>query len=103
MLPLITLFACATSTPAPEPVASPEPAGAAMTSAAILQAADAHDGTEDHVVSECTGCGLGMKGDPAHASKHEGYELHFCSESCKSQFDAAPEKGVQGLSKALNN
>lgn len=68
-----------------------------MSTEEVLAAADAHDGTEDHVVSECTGCGLGMAGDPAHAVQHEGYELHFCSDSCKAGFEADPAAGLKHL------
>ncbi len=73
----------------------------AMTPADVLAAADAHDGTVDHVVSECAGCGLGMAGDPAHAVTHEGYELHFCSDSCKSTFEADPAGGIEHLQSAV--
>jgi YHS domain-containing protein len=69
--------------------------------AATLAAADAHDGQTDKIVHECATCGLGMKGDPAHKSTHEGYELHFCSESCKHSFDKDPAKGVAKLQKAV--
>jgi YHS domain-containing protein len=74
-------------------------AGAPATPAAaeVLAAADQHDGAADHVVSECTGCSLGMPGDAAHAATHEGYTLHFCSDSCKSAFEADPAAGVSRL------
>ena len=67
----------------------------------VLAAADAHDGTVDKVVSECTGCGLGMAGDAAHSVTHEGYELHFCSDSCKSGFEADPVAGLKNLEQAV--
>lgn len=72
-------------------------AGGASTHAAALQKADAHDGTEDHVVSECAGCGLNMDGDPDHAVKHEGYELHFCSDSCQQRFEEDPGAMLEKL------
>ena len=74
----------------------------AMSPADILAAADAHDGTVDKVVSECTGCGLGMPGDPAHSVTYEGYELHFCSDSCKSTFEADPVAGIERLEGAVS-
>ena len=68
-----------------------EPAGPDVSAfAAQLSAADLADGAEDHVVSKCAGCALGMDGDPAHASTAGEYELHLCSESCKANFDADP-------------
>lgn len=76
---------------------TPAPADAAT----ILAAADAHDGAVDHVVHECTGCGLGMPGDPAHTAKHEGYDLQFCSETCQAGFEADPAKGVAQLGQVL--
>ena len=81
---LAALAACGTSNSTP-------------SAASVLAAADAHDGTVDHVVSECAGCALGMKGDPAHAVSHEGYEMHFCSASCKEHFEAEPEAGLARL------
>lgn len=87
---LMFLLACGGGAPA----ASADPA-------AILAAADAHDGTVDHVVGECGGCMLGMPGDPAHAVEHAGYELHFCSESCKASFEADPAAGVSRLGEVV--
>ncbi len=84
----LILLACGTPAPAPAP-------------AEVLAAADAHDGTVDKVVSECTGCGLGMPGDAAHSVTHEGYELHFCSGSCKSGFEADPAAGMKKLEIAV--
>lgn len=78
------LLACG-STPAP------------ASAATVLAAADAHDGTADHVVSECAGCALGMPGDPSHSATHEGYTLHFCSETCKDGFVADPKAGLARL------
>jgi hypothetical protein len=75
------------------------PAGEAQAS--VLASADAHDGSVDHVVHECTGCGLGMPGDAAHAVKHAGYELHFCSDGCKKGFEADPAAGVARLGEVL--
>ena len=72
-----------------------------MSTTEVLAAADAHDGTEDKVVSECSGCGLGMMGDPAHAVQHDGYELHFCSSTCASGFEADPTAGVKRIEAAV--
>ena len=57
---------------------------------AQLAAADAVDGTVDHVVTQCAGCGLGMSGDPSHAAQIGDYELHLCSSSCQENFVADP-------------
>ena len=79
---IVTFLAC--GSPAPTP-------------AEVLAAADAHDGKVDHVVEECGGCGLGMLGDPVNAVQHEGYELHFCSSSCASTFEADPAAGLKRI------
>jgi len=76
---------------------------AAPTTSEALAAADAHDGTVDKTVSECTSCGLGMKGDAAHTTQHEGYELQFCSDTCKRNFEDDPEAGVNKLKTATAN
>ncbi|MFT4623470.1 MAG: hypothetical protein ACI8PZ_002126 [Myxococcota bacterium] len=91
MVALVLLLACGTPD-APEPEAS---AGADV--ATVLAKADAHDGESDQVVHECAGCALGMTGDPAHATKHAGFELHFCSEGCQSRFVADPAAGLARL------
>ena len=91
---LVFAFACGGSESAPTE-ASP-----AVDRAAALAAADAHDGSVDHVVGECAVCGLAMPGDPAHAVSVDEYEVHLCSESCKTEFetntDATLER-VHGL------
>lgn len=84
----MALVACGTTTPKNTPET-------------VLAAADAHDGTVDKTVSECTGCGLGMVGDAAHAVQHEGYELHFCSETCAGTFQQDPEAGLKRLETAV--
>jgi len=61
---------------------------------AILAKADAVDGAEDHVVSKCLTCSLGMNGDTNCASQFGPYELHLCSKACKKKFDADPEEAV---------
>jgi hypothetical protein len=55
-----------------------------------LAAADASDGTVDHVVTQCAGCGLGMSGDPAHSARVGDYEMHLCSDSCQANFVSDP-------------
>lgn len=93
MLTLTLLLGCATEgaeTPAPP-----------MDAASTLAAADHHDGQVDKVVHECAMCGLGMAGDPAHASTHEGYTLHFCSEQDKQAWDADVSGGMARLSRAV--
>jgi len=77
----------AAETPAAETPAATE--GYVLTDAheAVLAKADAHDGTEDHVVSECSVCGLGMQGDAAHAVTVGEYQVHMCSETCKGHFE----------------
>ena len=55
--------------------------------AAKLADADLFDGTEDRVISRCPGCALAMDGSADYALSVEGYELHFCSESCRHGFE----------------
>lgn len=85
---------------------SPDPhAQAAETHEAVAQAdleiilakADAVDGATDKVISKCAGCALGMPGSAAHAVKVGEYEMHFCSDDCKSGFSEEPEKAVMAL------
>ena len=66
------------------------PAFDATAYEAQLTAADGADGTVDHVVTQCAGCGLGMAGDPSHAAQIGEYELHLCSESCQGSFVSDP-------------
>ncbi len=100
----VGLTACgASSDPAPKPSPSATKPVPVFDKAAVLKAADAHDGAADHVVHECTGCGLMMDGDPAHAHTVDGYELHFCSDSCASRFAEDPERGLSVLSKSLEH
>ena len=89
--------AAAEAAPEAAAEAAPEAAAPADDSAAILAKADAADGTEDHVVSKCTGCRLGMDGDAMHTVQHEGYELHFCSAGCKESFESDPAGGLAVL------
>jgi len=69
---------------------TPGAARSAEAEAAKLQAADAADGTKDHVVAKCAVCGLAMDGTSEHVSRYAGYELHFCSSECKETFDHDP-------------
>lgn len=55
--------------------------------ASKLAGADLADGTEDMVVSRCPGCALAMEGSADYPVSVEGYELHFCSESCRHGFE----------------
>jgi len=89
---ILALTACGTAPPSSTPSAA----------ASVLEKADAADGTVDKTVSKCTGCGLGMQGDPAHAVEHEGYELHFCSDTCRSNFEEDPEAGIERLKSVVD-
>lgn len=62
-----------------------------------LAMADAADGSEDHVVSKCVGCGLHMAGDPRHSLEVDGYELQFCSETCRDGFLMDPTGALLAL------
>ena len=63
----------------------------------ILVAADKGDGQEDKVVANCGGCALGMLGRAEHSLTAGDYEMHFCSEDCKTRFGANLVASIQGL------
>ncbi|MHC5209597.1 MAG: hypothetical protein ACYTG2_02640 [Planctomycetota bacterium] len=69
--------------------------GAAML--AVLEKADAADGTTDKVVSNCVTCGLGMKGSADSVAKVGDYELHLCSDKCLGHFNENPETALTSL------
>lgn len=58
---------------------------------ARLSAADQLDGNEDHVISKCYVCGLGMDGSPDHSVEFQGYTAHLCSEHCAEHFADSAE------------
>ena len=89
MTSLLLAFLLACGTPAPTP-APAEKQASTHTPAECLAQADLADGTADKVIAKCPGCGLGMEGDPMHASTIEGYTAHSCSASCKATLDADP-------------
>lgn len=65
--------------------------------AALLAKADAVDGMQDHVVSQCSGCKLAMAGDPNHAMDVGEYSLQFCSAACKDNFAQGGEAAILAL------
>ena len=82
-----------TAEPAAEPAAqipaeapADDHADSRETLMAMLKAADLVDGTEDKIVERCSGCSLAMDGKADHVLNHEGYELHFCSDTCQDRF-----------------
>ena len=90
--------------PAPPAERQPEPpTGTEETAAATadveakLAAADAYDGTTDKVVSKCPICGLGMDGSSEHALEFSGYTLHFCTATCKQEFETHPTETILAL------
>ena len=62
-----------------------------------LAAADAADGTTDHVVSRCATCRLGMDGVAQYSATYAGYEMHFCSTECKQTFEQDPAAVIRKL------
>ena len=92
---VIMMWACTGGQPEPAKTPESEPSPFAD----VLTKADAADGSVDHVVTKCAGCGLGMDGNPLHAVEHDAYELHFCSESCSTNFTEAPEAVLGRLAK----
>lgn len=53
---------------------------------ARLAAADAADGTADHVVEKCISCSLKMAGKAGHSVTVNDYQLHLCSADCQVSF-----------------
>ena len=65
--------------------------------AAHLAKADAVDGKEDHVVSQCSGCKLKMAGSPDQAIQVGDYTMQFCSMGCKDHFAEGGEEAILAL------
>ncbi|QDT06873.1 hypothetical protein K227x_52950 [Rubripirellula lacrimiformis] len=74
-----------------ENAASPEVPAATLAS---LKQADLLDGKEDHVISKCYVCSLGMDGKPEFAVEQYGYTAHLCSEGCKSHFEDSADEVI---------
>jgi Fe-S oxidoreductase len=83
----------ATAEPAAEaaPAAEAGPIEPTEAMLATLAAADAADGTTDHVVAKCPGCALAMEGSADSALQVGDYALHFCSDSCRDHFSTDVE------------
>lgn len=62
-----------------------------------LVQADKVDGTEDHIVSNCSGCALAMKGKESYSVHISDYEMHFCSDYCKKSFEKTPDESLEKL------
>jgi hypothetical protein len=77
-----------------EPEISPE-AEAAMV--AVLEKADAFDGSADRVVQKCANCALMMDGNPEFTTEVVGFEMHFCSDECKDGFSEGVEEKLVAL------
>lgn len=56
-----------------------------------LAYADAHDGTVDHVVEDCTTCQLHMKGKEEWSASIGEYTLHLCTPRCQKMIEENPE------------
>jgi hypothetical protein len=62
-----------------------------------LAAADARDGTTDHVVAMCAGCRLMMDGKAEHSLEVGDYTLHLCSSGCRDHFVQDMDAGLERL------
>ena len=71
-----------------QPGQGPPTPGSYEPDAAVLAAADAEDGTVDHVVEKCVVCSMAMPGDPTQTVTLGDYELHMCSALCTEAFEA---------------
>jgi hypothetical protein len=69
------------------PVAPPTPPSPELARALAprLATLDPLDGSADHVIAACVGCGLAMEGSPEHPLVVGEYTLHFCSAECRDQ------------------
>jgi len=65
--------------------------------AAHLAKADAVDGTQDMVVSQCSGCKLKMAGSADNVVKVGEYSMQFCSAGCKDHFAEGGEEAILAL------
>ena len=65
--------------------------------AAHLAKADAVDGKQDMVVSQCSGCKLKMAGSAEHAVEVGEYSMQFCSTGCKDHFAEGGEEAILAL------
>lgn len=86
--------------PAAEPaeaVAEEAPVVDEAMMVAVLEKADAFDGTTDQVVSKCASCAMMMDGKAEHAVEVAGYTMHFCNDHCKETFEANVEEAVVAL------
>lgn len=68
-----------------------------------LAAADAHDGTVDHVVEDCILCNLHMKGTTQYIAQVEGYAVHLCSGYCQKSFEADPAASLAAVADILDD
>jgi len=65
--------------------------------ATLLAKADAVDGTQDHVVSQCSGCKLRMAGSPDQTIQVGDYTMQFCSTGCRNHFAEGGEEAILAL------
>lgn len=91
---LVTAALVGCSSPAEQSALDRAPSAAAI---AKLEMADAADGSTDKVVHQCTSCKLEMTGKPEHTAAFGDYQLHFCTDFCKSSFEKDPEKALASL------
>ncbi len=63
----------------------------------MLAKADALDGAKDMIVAKCAGCALAMEGNAEYAAHLGEYELHFCSEECKTKFNESPVESLVAM------
>ena len=89
----LLLTGCSSDGPASSSNSNPVQANPATLQAKLAQA-DATDGKEDKVISNCLMCGLGMKGQDSQVSAYEGYQVQHCGPGCKQAFDKDPAKWV---------
>jgi hypothetical protein len=108
LLATLVLGGCAQQSETPEEAAPSEPAApeAPVEAAAVevtpemevlLAAADRVDGSEDGVVANCPGCGLGMAGSEEYAVPVGDYTVRFCSSSCKEAFEENVSEAVLAM------
>ncbi|MCA9138463.1 MAG: hypothetical protein KDB00_16945 [Planctomycetales bacterium] len=97
LLLVVTACGCEKKTETATPDAPASTAGDASPSDATLvalQKADLVDGTEDHVISKCYVCSLGMDGKEEFAVDVHGYSAHLCSSTCRDHFQESSESVI---------
>ncbi len=87
----VAVLGCGQNTETATTVAPTTAEPASEATLVALHKADLLDGSEDHVISKCYVCELGMDGNKEITCEVHGYTAHLCSEGCRTHFEASPD------------